>query len=113
MADKIQIRRGLHDALPTLSAGELGYCTDSKELFVGTVDGNVKLADNAAIVEACQLAADVAQLELDVIELNTKKLTALPAAAQKDLAADADAATIAAAFNALLAAMKSSGLMNT
>jgi hypothetical protein len=36
MANKIQIKRGLQANLPTLSVGELAYCTDTKELFIGT-----------------------------------------------------------------------------
>ena len=36
MANKIQIKRGLKANLPTLSVGELAYCTDTKELFIGT-----------------------------------------------------------------------------
>ena len=36
---KIQIRRGLKSDLPVLSAGELGFCTDTKELFIGTQEG--------------------------------------------------------------------------
>ncbi len=40
---KITIRQGLKVALPTLSANELGFCTDTKELFIGSSTGNVKL----------------------------------------------------------------------
>jgi hypothetical protein len=37
MANKIQIKRGLRANLPAiLSVGELAYCTDTKELFIGT-----------------------------------------------------------------------------
>ena len=32
---KLQIRRGIKKNLPTLSQGELGFCTDTKELFIG------------------------------------------------------------------------------
>ncbi|THF78017.1 hyaluronate lyase N-terminal domain-containing protein [Cohnella fermenti] len=40
----IQIRRGLEAAIGTLADGELGYCTDSKKLYVGTASsGNVLL----------------------------------------------------------------------
>jgi hypothetical protein len=38
---KIQIKRGLKSELPTLSVGELGYCTDTKEVFIGSSTGNV------------------------------------------------------------------------
>lgn len=40
----IQIRRGLENALGTLAAGEMGYCTDTGKLFIGSVSGNVLLA---------------------------------------------------------------------
>lgn len=40
----IQIRRGLESALGTLAAGELGYCTDTGKLFIGSAGGNVLLA---------------------------------------------------------------------
>jgi chitodextrinase len=42
---KIQIKRGLKSELPILDIGELGYCTDSKELFIGTATGNVLVND--------------------------------------------------------------------
>lgn len=45
MANKIQVRRGLRAHLPTLSVGELGFCTDTKELFVGGVSGNITIAN--------------------------------------------------------------------
>lgn len=43
MANKIQVRRGLKAELPVLSLGEPGYCTDTKEFFVGTGNGNVNM----------------------------------------------------------------------
>jgi hypothetical protein len=36
----IKIRRGLKASIPSLAIGEPGYCTDTKELFVGAADGN-------------------------------------------------------------------------
>jgi hypothetical protein len=45
MAPKIQIRRGLSSSLPiNLAEGEFGFTTDSKELYIGSTGGNVKLA---------------------------------------------------------------------
>lgn len=41
---KLQIRRGAKSNLPTLSEGELGYCTDTKEVYVGSGSGNTQLA---------------------------------------------------------------------
>lgn len=39
----IQIRRGAEAALGTLAEGELGFCTDSGKLYIGSVSGNVLL----------------------------------------------------------------------
>ncbi|EKN67507.1 phage tail protein [Schinkia azotoformans] len=39
----IQIRRGLEKDIGTLAVGELGYCTDTQKLYVGTASGNVLL----------------------------------------------------------------------
>ena len=39
----IQIRRGLESAIGTLAVGELGYCTDTSKLYIGSVGGNVLL----------------------------------------------------------------------
>jgi hypothetical protein len=52
MADDILIKRGLKATLPTLKIGELGYCTDSKELFIGTSTGNDLIQDSAAEILA-------------------------------------------------------------
>lgn len=45
MANKIQVRRGLRAHLPVLSIGELGFCTDTKELFIGSENGNIAIAN--------------------------------------------------------------------
>lgn len=39
----IQIRRGLESEIGTLAVGELGYCTDTSKLYIGTASGNVLL----------------------------------------------------------------------
>lgn len=36
----IKIRRGTEAQLPTLDVGELGYCTDTNKLYIGTPTGN-------------------------------------------------------------------------
>jgi len=36
----IKIKRGLKANIPALEVGEPGFCTDTKELFVGSPDGN-------------------------------------------------------------------------
>lgn len=39
----LQIRRGTKAQLPTLADGELGFCIDTEELYIGTANGNVLL----------------------------------------------------------------------
>ena len=39
----IQIRRGLEKDIGLLAVGELGYCEDTKKLYIGTATGNVLL----------------------------------------------------------------------
>jgi hypothetical protein len=41
---RILVRQGLKTNLPTLSVGELGFATDTKELFIGASGGNVYAA---------------------------------------------------------------------
>ncbi|MDR1701330.1 MAG: hypothetical protein LBR56_00980 [Sporomusaceae bacterium] len=44
MAQSIQIRRGLKANVPKkLLVGELGYCTDTRQLYIGTANGNVDI----------------------------------------------------------------------
>lgn len=43
MANKILLRRGTRAKIPTLSAGEPAYTTDTRELFMGTGSGNVNM----------------------------------------------------------------------
>lgn len=57
MKRKIQVRRGLASARPTLSAGEFGLDTDtgSEKVWVGTASGNLQLATgNPKQLLACQ-----------------------------------------------------------
>lgn len=48
----IQIRRGLETNIGVLGIGELGFCTDTKKLYIGTNGGNVLLV-------AAQTAGDM------------------------------------------------------
>ena len=70
--------------MPTLQDGEPGWCRDEKALYVG--DGN----------ENHRISGDDRQI-----------------AAQAALATDANLAAVVTAFNALLAAMKASGIMKS
>jgi hypothetical protein len=51
MANTIKIKRGLKTNLPTLEVGEMGYCTDTNELFIGTSTGNVLVNEGTEINE--------------------------------------------------------------
>lgn len=46
---KIQIRTGNNTDLPVLAPGELGYSTDTKQLYVGNVGGALP-TDNTQIL---------------------------------------------------------------
>jgi hypothetical protein len=46
MSKIIQIKRGRKAGIPTLAQGELGYTTDTKELYIGTDTGNQSLGAN-------------------------------------------------------------------
>ena len=51
MANKIQIKRGLKSKLPTLSVGEMGLCTDTKEIFIGNGTNNTKIINDVDFQE--------------------------------------------------------------
>lgn len=42
----IQIKRGLKVNLPNLAEGEMCFCTDTKEIFIGTSFGNQLIVFN-------------------------------------------------------------------
>lgn len=115
MADKIQIRAGNKNGMPKLTDREPAYVRDEKALYIGTPSGNVKIGgETESKLNALELIVEAHDEDIDDLKVDMpKKLTASAVAAQSGVAADADAAAIAAAFNALIAAMKSSGVMNT
>lgn len=41
----IQVLRGLESNIGMLGVGELGFCTDSKKLYIGSDTGNVLLVN--------------------------------------------------------------------
>jgi hypothetical protein len=54
MSNKIQIKRGLKAQLPTLSVGEPGLTTDTKELFIGHANGNIGIATSEQLADMAQ-----------------------------------------------------------
>ena len=51
MPNKIQFKRGLKADLPSLGIGEPAFCTDTKELFMGTASGNAKMSPESINVK--------------------------------------------------------------
>ena len=115
MADKIQIRAGNKSGMPTLTDREPAYVRDEKALYIGTPDGNVKIGGELeSKVNALELVVEAHDDDIDDLKVDMpKKLTATPVASQAAVSAEADLATAVAALNALIAAMKNSGVMNT
>lgn len=51
MANKIQIKRGFKANIPQLSVGELAYCTDTKETYIGDGTENIELINKNKLQE--------------------------------------------------------------
>ena len=49
---KLQLRRGAKTNLPILAAGEMGFCTDTKQLYIGTGSENVPVNFNSLLIGA-------------------------------------------------------------
>ena len=89
---KFQVRRGLDANLPKLAEGEFGFCTDTKELYIGSNSGNVIVTSGGtnvpwatgsdeAIVEMVR-AADRGDIKLsDYWSVGDERTITLPAMA--------------------------------
>lgn len=60
MAQIIQIKRGLKANLPTLLPGEMAFCTDTKEIYVGDGTNNTLVGRVMSGTEAARPSAGVA-----------------------------------------------------
>lgn len=49
MSQTILVRRGLKANLPVLSEGEIAFCTDTLEYFIGSTIGNILLSNSTLI----------------------------------------------------------------
>lgn len=101
MADSIQFPRGNKATMPALPDGAPGWCKDEKALYIGHPEGNQKVADAAMF-----------QRITDLETAMDGKLTATSVAAQAALADTADLAAVIGAVNSLIAAMKTSKVMD-
>lgn len=100
MADTIHLRAGNEEKMPTLADREPAYVRDKKALYIGTPEGNVMLC-------TAETLKDVENLKKTIGE----KLTANQATPQTPLDAEADLAAVVSAYNALIAALKTAGIM--
>lgn len=76
---KIQVRHGLQENLPQLDAGEFGWCTDTRRLFIGNgvtgdpdyapVIGNTEIL---TVVSNATLEANIAILQSNVASLQSQ-----------------------------------------
>lgn len=75
MESKVLVKHGLKANLPTLDIGEFGFCTDTKEVFIGSSTGNVLVRRDITD------SANNGNIVVDGIEMNvyddTKLLDAL------------------------------------
>ena len=58
---KLQLRRGAKTNLPTLAAGEMGFCTDTKQLYIGTGSENVPVNFNSLLTGSLTVAGWTAE----------------------------------------------------
>lgn len=111
LADTIQIRAGAKGNMPTLALRELAYVTDEQALYIGTAAGNVRLCSVSQYQGLSNTVTTQGQAIGEINSALTNKLTATKTAAQSPLEASADLPAVIAAYNSLIAALKSSGVM--
>lgn len=100
MNDTLQIKAGIKARLPALAQREFGYCTDTRELYIGTSAGNARIASAGSFDELTGLTGQMAG-----------KLTAVPAASVAPLAAEVELATAVEKINELISVLQVAGIM--
>ena len=60
MSNTIQVKRGANASLPTLNAGEFGFSTDTKQIYIGDGAANHELAKKADILSQDPISYRVA-----------------------------------------------------
>lgn len=101
MNDLILIKTGAlgdRDAMPKLNEGEPGYRTDTKELFIGTEDGNVRLCGAGDLAEAKAYADSKVSGVNALISANSSEITNIKTRLAK---IEGDLATILARLDAM------------
>ena len=100
MGDRQQQYRGKKENLPTLLPGELGFCTDAKELYIGSETGNVLIASESLFTELEGATAALAG-----------KLTANQAETVSAIDETAELTTAVSTINSLINSLKAAGIM--
>lgn len=132
MADSLLIRAGKKATMPALLYRELGYCYDTKELYVGGVTGSGNQLVGSVVWESdiSTLKAQIEALEVFNEALNESieslnegfntlestvegKLTASQAENVLDVTAEAELSAVITAFNAALANLRAAGIMKS
>jgi hypothetical protein len=69
MANIIKIKRGLKASIPALAIGELAYCTDTNELFIGVNTGTISepVLANVLINEVTDLSDFYTKSEIEAL----------------------------------------------
>lgn len=93
---KLQIRRGAKANLPTLSEGELGYCTDTKEVYVGSGSGNTQLAKQTDVQNKVDKVSGKGLSANDYTTTDKNKVANLPSNTNTELNKKGNAALIIA-----------------
>jgi hypothetical protein len=102
----IKIRRGTEAQLPTLDVGELGFCTDTNKLYIGTPTGNQLLVAAQSVGDMLKSIYDTdSDGKVDAAETAdsvpwsgvTGKPATFPPSSHTHSAADITSGTIAAA----------------
>lgn len=88
---RFQMRRGRKNSLPDLMEGELGFTTDTHELFIGT-----EMASNVQVGTSGEIDTKVAVVQAAAIADATTKVNGALVVAGADATAKADAAQAAA-----------------
>lgn len=104
MADTLLIYAGKEDTMPVLPYRQLGYCYDSKKLYIGgsSEDGNV-------LIGSVVWGEEINTLKEDMVG----KLTANKVVSIAEIASDADIAAVITTFNSLIGSLKTAGIMTT
>lgn len=74
---KIQFKRGLKSTIPTFDIGEPGFTTDTEEIFIGSVGGNIQLAKQSDITDMISVNAEL-DGKVNITDQQTFNITTTP-----------------------------------